>query len=123
MHKRDLVAVGSWIGISFVLWVIAWIIAEAVPVFSDLLSLIVCFYLAPMLQFFLLATDMVPQTALFGSWFTFGFTGMFGLHMSKGMWLSSTKHINQTLLNTFSICVGVILVSFSLGKTLRWAIC
>lgn len=41
MHKRDLVAVGSWIGIALFLWVLAWIISSAIPVFSDLLSLIV----------------------------------------------------------------------------------
>ena len=42
MHKRDLVAVGSWIGISLLLWILAWIISSAIPVFSNLLSLIVC---------------------------------------------------------------------------------
>lgn len=41
MHKRDLIAVSSWIGIAFGLWVIAWIIASAIPVFSNLLSLMV----------------------------------------------------------------------------------
>lgn len=42
MHKRDLVAVGSWIGIALLLWILAWIISSAIPVFSNLLSLIVC---------------------------------------------------------------------------------
>lgn len=41
MHKRDLMAVGSWIGIAVALWVIAWIISTAIPVFSNLLSLMV----------------------------------------------------------------------------------
>lgn len=41
MHKRDLIAVGTWIGIGLALWIIAWIIASAIPVFSNLLSLIV----------------------------------------------------------------------------------
>lgn len=41
MHKRNFVSVGSWIGITLVLWIIAWIIAEAIPVFNNLLSLIV----------------------------------------------------------------------------------
>lgn len=41
MHKRTSLSVGSWIGITLGLWVIAWIIAEAIPVFNDLLSLIV----------------------------------------------------------------------------------
>ena len=41
MHKRDWIATGSWVGIALVLWVIAWVIAEAIPVFNNLLSLIV----------------------------------------------------------------------------------
>lgn len=42
MHKRDLVAIGSWVGLTVCLWIVAWIIAEAIPVFSSLLTLIVC---------------------------------------------------------------------------------
>lgn len=42
MQKRDVMAVGSWIGIGVALWVVAWIIATAIPVFSSLLSLMVC---------------------------------------------------------------------------------
>ena len=41
MKKRTFLSIGSWIGITFVLWVIAWIISEAIPVFNTLLSLIV----------------------------------------------------------------------------------
>jgi hypothetical protein len=41
MKKRTFFSIGSWIGITFVLWVIAWIISEAIPVFNTLLSLIV----------------------------------------------------------------------------------
>ncbi|OBT71058.1 hypothetical protein VF21_10254 [Pseudogymnoascus sp. 05NY08] len=41
MHQRSLLAVGSWVGIAVLLWTIAWIIAEAIPVFNNLLSLIV----------------------------------------------------------------------------------
>ena len=42
MQKRDVMAVGSWIGIGVALWVVAWSIATAIPVFSSLLSLMVC---------------------------------------------------------------------------------
>lgn len=41
MHKKDLVATGSWLLIGLILWVAAWVIAEAIPVFNNLLSLIV----------------------------------------------------------------------------------
>ncbi|KAJ5242977.1 Amino acid transporter transmembrane [Penicillium citrinum] len=101
MHKRDFVAVGSWVGIAAGLWLLAWIIAEAIPVFNNLLSLI---------------------TALFGSWFTFGFTGIFGLYMDKGLWFASPKKTFQTMLNTFAITVGVVLCVlglYSSGKTIH----
>lgn len=49
MHKRDWVATGSWIAIGAAVWLLAWIIAEAIPVFNNLLSLI---------------------ASLFASWFT-----------------------------------------------------
>lgn len=44
MHKRDWVAISSWVGIALALWILAWIIAEAIPVFSNLLSLIVRYH-------------------------------------------------------------------------------
>jgi hypothetical protein len=44
IHKRDWVAVSSWVAIALSLWIIAWIIAEAIPVFSNLLSLIVSLF-------------------------------------------------------------------------------
>lgn len=56
MHKRDLVAVGTWIGIGLLLWIIAWIIASAIPVFSNLLSLIVSF-LPPFIWIKLISPD------------------------------------------------------------------
>ncbi|KAJ5896233.1 Amino acid transporter transmembrane [Penicillium subrubescens] len=101
MHKRDFVAIGSWVGLAVCLWIVAWIIAEAIPVFSSLLSLI---------------------TALFGSWFTFGVTGMFWLHMNKGLWFSLPKKIAVTLLNAFAICVGIVLCGLGLctsGKSIH----
>lgn len=45
MQKRDFVAVGSWVAIGLSLWIVSWIIAEAIPVFNNLLSLMVCAWL------------------------------------------------------------------------------
>lgn len=42
MHKSDFVAVGTWVALTVCLWIVAWIIAEAIPVFNSLLTLIVC---------------------------------------------------------------------------------
>ncbi len=41
MNQRSLLAIGTWVGIAVILWTIAWIISEAIPVFNNLLSLIV----------------------------------------------------------------------------------
>lgn len=41
MHQRSLRATGSWIALALTFWIISWIIAEAIPVFNNLLSLIV----------------------------------------------------------------------------------
>lgn len=41
MQKRSVLSIGTWVGITLTLWIIAWVIAEAIPVFNDLLSLIV----------------------------------------------------------------------------------
>lgn len=42
MHKRDLLAIGSRVVLAVCLWIVVAIIAEAIPVFSSLLTLIVC---------------------------------------------------------------------------------
>lgn len=55
MHKRNFVAVASWIGLAVGLWIIAWIIAEAIPVFSDLLTLIVCTILILLIETILMS--------------------------------------------------------------------
>lgn len=43
MHRKSFVGIGTWVAIAGVLWTIAWIIAESIPVFNDLLSFIVSF--------------------------------------------------------------------------------
>lgn len=49
VHQKNFKSIGSWVGICAVLWVVSWVIAEAVPNFNLLLGLI---------------------AALFCSWFT-----------------------------------------------------
>ena len=61
MHQRTFKAYGIWALICSVLWLLAWVIGEGVPVFHDLLGL---------------------SSALFASWFTYGLSGMFWLHMN-----------------------------------------
>jgi amino acid permease len=60
LHSKGAKAWAIWIAIVTLLWVVAWLISEGVPVFNDLLGL---------------------TSALFASWFTYGLSGMFWCHM------------------------------------------
>lgn len=92
MHQKSILAVGTWVGIALALWVIAWVIAESIPVFNDLLSLI---------------------SALFGSWFSYGFPAIFWLIMNKGVWFSSPRKILLTIVNL--IILGIACAICGLG--------
>lgn len=73
-----------------VLWVAAWIIAEAIPVFNDLLGLI---------------------SALFASWFTYGLSGVFWLFMNYGRYRSSGRKMFLTGVNVIIFFMGAVIVS------------
>ncbi|KAL3490052.1 transmembrane amino acid transporter protein-domain-containing protein [Aspergillus germanicus] len=61
MNERSLVSYGTWVLIVLISWTIAWIVANAIPVFNDLLTLL---------------------AAAFGSWFSFGLEGLFWMHLN-----------------------------------------
>ncbi|BCS01947.1 uncharacterized protein AKAW2_60211S [Aspergillus luchuensis] len=101
MHQRGLVSIGTWVMIGLVLWTLAWIISEAIPVFNDLLSLI---------------------TALFASWFTYGLSGIFWLFLNWGRYSSSRRKILLTGLNLLVVVVGGCLCALGLyvsGKSIH----
>ncbi|KAK1144226.1 hypothetical protein N8T08_005639 [Aspergillus melleus] len=85
MHRRDFRGIGAWVGLATAFWVIAWVIAEAIPVFSNLLSLV---------------------SALFASWFSFGLPGIFWLYMYWGNYFTSTKKTLLTLANVGLVLIG-----------------
>ncbi|KAI5468162.1 transmembrane amino acid transporter protein-domain-containing protein [Mariannaea sp. PMI_226] len=93
LHTRSWVGIGSWIGVSVGLWILAWIIASTIPVFSNLLSL---------------------MSAMFFSWFTFSLPGMFWLKMNKGLYFSSKRKIFLTILNSLIIAMGLVLCGMGL---------
>lgn len=92
MGQNNLVSIGIWGLIVTTVWFVAWIIAEAIPVFNDLLSLI---------------------SALFASWFTYGLSGIFWLFMNYGRYRESKKKMFLTGLNTTIFLIGAVIVSFS----------
>ncbi|KAM0542877.1 hypothetical protein ACHAPJ_012600 [Fusarium lateritium] len=88
IHKRDFIAVGSWIGISFAFWIVAWIIASAIPVFNTLLSL---------------------MASLFASWFTFTLPALFWIQMNRHQLFSSPTKCLLLGLNCFIVIIGLVL--------------
>lgn len=94
MSKRSWSSFGWWALIVVSLWILAWIIAEAIPVFNDLLGLI---------------------SALFATWFTYGLSGLFWLYMNKGRYTESRRKMFLTGLNIFVFCVGAAIVSLMLS--------
>ena len=91
MHQRTFKAYGIWALICAVLWLLAWIIAEGVPVFHDLLGL---------------------TSALFASWFTYGLSGMFWLQMNmerKGWRITMKKGWSWKKIVPFAVnCMNVL---------------
>lgn len=90
MSKRTWGSFARWGVIVFLLWTLAWIIAEAIPVFNDLLGLI---------------------SALFASWFTYGLSGVFWLYMNRGRYGESRRKMALTALNVAIFFIGLIVVS------------
>lgn len=72
------------------LWFSAWVIAEAVPVFNHLLSLI---------------------SALFASWFTYGVSGVFWLFLNQGRYGESKGKMVMTGVNVGCFFLGGVIVS------------
>lgn len=91
MSKRSWSSFGMWALIVLVLWTIAWIIAEAIPVFNDLLGLI---------------------SSLFASWFTYGLSGVFWLYMNRSKYFTSPRMSALAILNSLIFLIGAAIVSF-----------
>jgi amino acid permease len=85
LHERTLLSYGSWIGILFALWTVAWIIAESVPVFNNLVGLI---------------------AALFASWFTYGLAGFMWIYLNWGGLGKNWKKIALTVVNLLIFALG-----------------
>jgi len=97
--ERSWGSFGLWVIIGLVLWVIAWIIAEAIPVFNDLLGLI---------------------SALFASWFTYGLSVVFWLYMNRAQYFSSPKKTLLTFLNFMIFLIGCAIVSLTFKTSTSW---
>ncbi|KAH6840578.1 transmembrane amino acid transporter protein-domain-containing protein [Chaetomium sp. MPI-CAGE-AT-0009] len=94
--KRTALGRIGWLGITATIWIIAWIIAQSIPVFSNLLGL-VC--------------------ALFASWFSYGIPGSLWLWMYYGEWFTTRKRTVQFALNALLVLVGFLLCALGLWSS------
>lgn len=84
---------GIWALIVAGLWAAAWIVAEAVPVFNDLLALV---------------------SALFASWFTYGLSGVFWLYLNYGRYGESKGKVFLTGVNVGIFGLGAVICGLGL---------
>ena len=91
--KLTFLSKSMWLVLGFLLWTLAWVIAEAIPVFNDLLGLI---------------------SALFASWFTYGISGVFWLFLNRGHYRDNKTQKFLTGLNVLIFIIGGLIVSICL---------
>lgn len=89
MQERSLKSVGSWAGICAATWIIAFVIAGAVPVFHQLLGLI---------------------GALFSTWFTLGIPASLWFYLNKGRYFLNWKKTCLFVVNVIIVlmCVAIV---------------
>lgn len=86
--SRGFVATATWIGLGSGFWILAFVIAESIPSFSDLLGFI---------------------SALFASWFSYGIPGLCWFVLNKGSWFHGGKQTFLSCINLTEIILGFII--------------
>jgi hypothetical protein len=95
MHQKGWKSYRVWLAMVAGSWVVAWLIAETVPIFSDLVNL---------------------TGALFASWFTFGFSGMFWFQINweRKNWFRQWMQATPRKRLLFLVNLGNIIVALAL---------
>lgn len=111
MAQKTWASFFKWAGITGVLWVVAFLIAErffftsfhtsseprltnrSIPNFNDLLGVV---------------------SSLFASWFTYGISGIFWLFINKGKWFSTSSKAFLTFVNFFLILIAATVCGIGL---------
>lgn len=95
--QRTVFGTVAWIGMMLGLWAIAFVIAESIPIFNSLLSLV---------------------AALFVSWFSYGIPGLMWLFLYRGEYLRDWKMMVGLATNVFLVIAGVLLCVLGLWSTI-----
>ena len=89
LNERSIISCGTWALIAITLWTLAGIIAEAIPVFNNLLGLL---------------------ASAFSCWISFGLESLFYFSMNKFKLFSSPSKIFLTFLNIFILIITFVMV-------------
>jgi amino acid permease len=87
-----------WIGIGTVFWLVSFVISNAIPIFSSILNI---------------------SSAIFISWFTFGLTSIFWLHLNWQTKHSSPRKIALAVVNYAIILMTLFLMIGGLYTSLK----
>ncbi|RYP21894.1 hypothetical protein DL765_001970 [Monosporascus sp. GIB2] len=93
---RTRVGTAAWIAVTVGIWVIAFIIAESIPIFNNLLGLV---------------------AALFVSWFSYGFPGILWLYMHSGEWFAGPKKTAMFAMSMALFVIGLVLCAVGLWSS------
>ncbi|KAI0362578.1 hypothetical protein OH77DRAFT_1416854 [Trametes cingulata] len=82
----------TWIAICFAIWILAFVIAEVIPFFNDLLGVI---------------------SAIFASWFTYGISGIFWFHLTprEERWTTWRQKLKTIFWSGIIMMGGFIMVA------------
>lgn len=78
-----------WIGIGTLFWIVSFVVSNAIPIFSSILNI---------------------SAAIFISWFTFGLTSAFWLHLNWHQKHSTRRKLCLAVLNYAILCMTVFLM-------------
>ncbi|KAJ3529544.1 hypothetical protein NM688_g7839 [Phlebia brevispora] len=99
MNSHTVVGWATWIGICFGVWALAFIIAEVIPFFNDLLGVI---------------------SSIFASWFTYGISGIFYFHLTprSKRWATGWQKA-RTIFFSFIILMGAFIMVAGLYASIQ----
>ncbi|OCH93824.1 hypothetical protein OBBRIDRAFT_832292 [Obba rivulosa] len=99
MTSHSVLGWATWTAICFGIWVLAFIIAEVIPFFNDLLGVI---------------------SALFASWFTYGISGIFWFHLTppSQRWSTPWQRV-KTMFWGSLILMGVFIMIAGLYSSIK----
>ncbi|KAJ5579830.1 uncharacterized protein N7459_005815 [Penicillium hispanicum] len=109
MHSRSFLSIGSWVAICLAVWVVSWVVAESIPVFNDLLSLISALFGSWFSCMICLSLSSPPLAMLVRTVLTsraVGLPAVFWFHMNRGQYFRNSKKAFLTICN-----IGVFAIS------------